>query len=151
MASSPTVKRSDNPPLAIAAATRPAKARSEPIERSMPAVRMTKVMPIARRPVIDTCRATLSRFTVDRKRGSSTAKTIIRTMRKISGAKRAAKPNGSKPALAFSVVTCASLTRSPSASRRLPDVERHHGHQLFLVGRIAHDLAGDDALAHGDD
>ena len=32
----------------------PAKASSEPMERSMPAVRITKVMPIASRPTIET-------------------------------------------------------------------------------------------------
>ncbi len=49
----------------------PQKASSEPIDRSMPAVRMTKVMPIASRPEIDTCRRTFSRLMVDRKRGSA--------------------------------------------------------------------------------
>ena len=34
----------------------------EPTERSMPPVRMTKVMPTATIPMIETCRATLSRF-----------------------------------------------------------------------------------------
>ena len=49
----------------------PGQASSEPTDRSMPAVRMTKVMPIASRPTIDTCRMTLKRLTEDRKRGSS--------------------------------------------------------------------------------
>ena len=62
-------------PLATMAAARPQKASSEPTDRSMPAVRMTKVMPIASRPEIDTCRSTLSRLMVDRKRGSAMAKT----------------------------------------------------------------------------
>ena len=70
---SPTVKRLLRPPLATAAATSPAKASSEPTERSMPAVRMTKVMPTASRPVIDTCRMTLNRLIGERKRGSTMA------------------------------------------------------------------------------
>jgi len=37
----------------------PQKATSEPTERSMPAVRMTKVMPTARMPVKEICRSTL--------------------------------------------------------------------------------------------
>ena len=51
----------------------PQKASSEPIDRSMPAVRITKVMPIASRPEIDTCRITLRRLMVERKRGSTMA------------------------------------------------------------------------------
>ena len=34
----------------------------DPTERSMPAVRITAVMPVATRPVIDTCRRTSRRF-----------------------------------------------------------------------------------------
>ncbi len=37
----------------------------------MPAVRMTKVIPIATSPEIDTCRSTLSRFSGVRNRGDS--------------------------------------------------------------------------------
>ena len=47
---SPTVKRFDRPPFDTAAATSPAMASSDPTERSMPAVRITNVMPIASRP-----------------------------------------------------------------------------------------------------
>ena len=86
---SPTVKRSCIPPLAIAAATSPAKASSEPTERSMPPVRITKVMPMASSPVIDTCRITLNRLIEDRNRGSIVANSSINTRRKIVGAKRA--------------------------------------------------------------
>jgi hypothetical protein len=46
----PTVNRLESPPLDTAAAARPAKATSEPIERSIPAVKMTKVIPTASRP-----------------------------------------------------------------------------------------------------
>ena len=35
---------------------------SEPTERSMPPVMITAVMPVAIRPVIDTCRSTSSRL-----------------------------------------------------------------------------------------
>jgi hypothetical protein len=40
---------------------------SEPTERSMPPVMMTAVMPVAIRPVVDTCRSTSRRFPDDRK------------------------------------------------------------------------------------
>ena len=43
--------------------------RIEPTDRSIPRVRMTKVMPVARMPTIETCRSTLSRFGTVRKRG----------------------------------------------------------------------------------
>ena len=46
----PTAKRLSSPPLATMAAPRPASATTEPTDRSMPRVRMTKVMPIASRP-----------------------------------------------------------------------------------------------------
>ena len=40
-------------PFAIIAATRPATATSDPTDRSMPAVRMTNVMPIAINPSME--------------------------------------------------------------------------------------------------
>ena len=52
-------------------------------------------MPIARSPVIDTCRITLNRLIDERKRGSMMAKIAMSTSRKMSGAKRAMKPKAS--------------------------------------------------------
>ena len=46
---------------------------------------MTKVIPIATRPEIDTCRRTLSRFSGVRKRGDSAVKATTSSSRK-SGA-----------------------------------------------------------------
>ena len=43
-------------PFDTIAAAIPQKASSEPTERSMPAVRITKVMPMASNPEIETCR-----------------------------------------------------------------------------------------------
>jgi hypothetical protein len=40
---------------------------TEPTERSMPPSRMTMVIPVATRPVIDTCRSTSVRFKYERK------------------------------------------------------------------------------------
>ena len=53
----------------------------------MPAVRMTKVMPSAIRPVIEIWRMTLKRLIGSRKLGFMTVKTIISATRKISGPK----------------------------------------------------------------
>ena len=64
--------------LMIAAAVHPGLVRSiaqmtvehpmtEPTDRSMPPSRMTMVMPVATRPVIETCRKTSVRFWYERK------------------------------------------------------------------------------------
>ena len=45
--------------VAKLAATMPASATTEPTERSMPRVRITKVMPIASTPLIEVWRSTL--------------------------------------------------------------------------------------------
>ncbi|GAB5376409.1 MAG: hypothetical protein AcusKO_28710 [Acuticoccus sp.] len=63
----------------------PASATMEPTDRSMPAVRMTNVMPTATRPMMETCRRMFIRLSGCRKRGSSSAKSAISTSRK-SGA-----------------------------------------------------------------
>ena len=69
-APAPTVKRSGSRPWRRPRRRGRQSASSEPTERSMPAVRMTKVMPTASRPTIDTCRMTLKRLSGVRKRGS---------------------------------------------------------------------------------
>ena len=76
----------------------------------MPAVRITKVMPMATRPVIEIWRMTLNRLTEDRNRGSRTANTTIRTTRKINGAnwperstaRRSNVPGAGSPAVSLS-------------------------------------------------
>src|SRR5271168_3698929 len=72
--------------------------RSEPTERSMPRVRITKVIPVERMPTIETCRSTFSRFGTVKKRGdrneaamtSSTraARTPTRSQPRVSAARR---------------------------------------------------------------
>ncbi len=59
----------------------PARARSEPTDRSIPAVRMTKVMPTAISPVNDTWRRVFSRLNGFRKFGSKAANTTTSTSR----------------------------------------------------------------------
>ena len=76
------------PPLATTAAAIPASANSEPTDRSIPPVRMTNVMPMAIKPVMDTCRATCSKLFTLRKFGWIIANTIIKTARNMTGAKR---------------------------------------------------------------
>ncbi len=86
----------------------------------MPAVRMTNVMPIARSPVIETCRMTLKRLMDERKRGSSVANTAISTSRKISGAKRARNEKASKPcAASFVVMSVIVLSPAQAACAEL--------------------------------
>jgi hypothetical protein len=53
--------------LANTAAAMPPKAKTEPTDKSIPPVRMTNVMPIASKPLMDVCRSTLRRLTVVRK------------------------------------------------------------------------------------
>ena len=55
--------------LARLAATTPEKARIEPTDRSMPPVRITKVIPKDKSPFIDICRKTFMRFLDTRKFG----------------------------------------------------------------------------------
>ena len=75
------------PPLATTAAIMPQKASSEPTDRSMPAVRMTKVMPSAISPVIEICRMMLNRLIGSMKLGFITVKTTISAARNSSGPK----------------------------------------------------------------
>ena len=59
------------------AATIPVIPMTEPTERSMPAVRMTQVMPTAEMPSIATCRATVRRFPAVRNERLTTEKNTI--------------------------------------------------------------------------
>ncbi len=77
----------------------PVRPTSEPTERSMPPVRMTKVMPIDTMPVTTDWSSRLSRLLVLRKCGessdSATAMTIASaSMRNSSGAERRLKRRG---------------------------------------------------------
>ena len=89
-------------------------------------------MPIAIRPVIDTCRITLNRLIDDRNRGSMIANSSISASRKISRreareeARTASKLRASDARRARRI--CAiDLLLSRACRRRL--VERHHRHQ----------------------
>src|SRR5207302_4979103 len=62
------------PPFSAPAMIAPARASSEPTDRSIPAVRMTKVIPAAMIALMETCRATLSRFSAVRNEGESSAR-----------------------------------------------------------------------------
>jgi hypothetical protein len=92
-------------PLATVAQTMPEKANIEPTERSMPAVRMTKVMPTARIPMKEIWRITLKMLNAERKFGRSTERMITRTARKIRGANRPRIDTKSAPLLASFLAT----------------------------------------------
>src|SRR5258708_40302635 len=94
------------------------------------------------------CRSTMKMLSEVRKVGSAMANTDIRTIRKISGAKRARKLMGSNLAGAGASMRVASVI---SVSSRGLAAQRHHRHQLLFAGVGAHRLAGHPALAHGDD
>jgi hypothetical protein len=84
---------------------------------------MIKVMPTARSPVMETCRMTLNRFTEDRNRGSITAKTAMRRMRKISGANFAKIPNTSgmdDPGAGAAFTSAIELSPAAHAARAAP-------------------------------
>src|SRR5215216_2672357 len=129
------------------AAARPARASREPTERSMPAVRITNVMPMATRPVMEIWRMTLKRLIEERKRGSRIANVTMRAMRKITGANwpmprmrgRAASPR------VFS--TCVIDRRL--ASCRLSISYGHQMHENFLARACLAHFTGDAAGAHG--
>ena len=57
-------------PAISAAETAPQKARTDPTERSMPPVRITKVIPAAMIALIEVCLRTLRMLKIDRKRGA---------------------------------------------------------------------------------
>ena len=108
----------------------------------MPAVRMTKVMPIAISPVIEIWRMTLNRLSGCRKRGSSSAKTSISTRRKITGAKR---PR-----------SCSAIEALRRGAGRERPVHAARPSVIICISRSSlasprSDLAGDPALAHRDD
>ena len=72
-----------SPSLIIMPATMAVRPTMEPTERSMPPVRITKVMPMPRMALMATCLAMISMLATARKFGAITAKmmvTRIRTM-----------------------------------------------------------------------
>src|SRR5438093_7379102 len=140
----------------------PANARDDPTERSIPAVRITKVIPTAMMPTNETCRRTLNALSDVRKPGSRTEKNAIRTSRKISGANR---PRISRTSIlrgacgsAEPAVVLAIVLSSPSRLEL-----RRSGRRLLLAetGGQTHDpllrrlgprqLAGDRPFPHHQD
>ena len=120
----------------------------------MPAVRMTKVMPTASRPVIDTCRITLNRLISDRKPRLNDREQNHQDDKEQQ--RREARDEAEdvdslvlgrfQPRLAHVNSPFKPLTRAAAALMR-----RHHRHQDFLRRLGARDLAGDAALAHRHD
>ena len=55
--------------LAKLAPTMPPNARTDPTDRSIPPVRITNVIPMARSPFTEVCRSTFSRLRTFRKMG----------------------------------------------------------------------------------
>ena len=74
------------------------------LERSIPAVKITKVIPKASRPIIDTWRNTLKILIGLRNAGSKTAKMTQRTIKKRNAPNRLASSSGSKRLRATDVV-----------------------------------------------
>lgn len=73
------------PPANKLAATAPVNARVEPTDKSMPPVRMTKVIPKAIMALIDTCLNTLKMLEIAKKLGFRMLTTIIRRINPING------------------------------------------------------------------
>ncbi len=101
----------------------PVRPTSEPTERSMPPVRMTKVMPIDTMPVTTDWSSRLSRLLVRRKYGessdSATAMTIASaSMRSSSGADRRLKRRrpGARVAVGSDFGTIALIGRPESSA-----------------------------------
>ncbi len=121
----------------------------------MPAVRITKVMPIASRPVIDTCRITLKRLIDDRNRGSMIANSSHQhdeEERRREARDEAEDVETAWPRLGSA--TLVSVMRALMQAARASAaalVDSHHRHQDFLRRLVAGDLAGHAALAHRDD
>ena len=63
--------------VAKEAETTPARATTEPTERSMPPVMMTIVMPMPISPITEVCNSTVSPLLTDRKAALPKAKTAI--------------------------------------------------------------------------
>src|SRR5262249_24926964 len=140
-----------SPPMAEAA-------RMEPTERSMPPVRMTKVMPAASTVLTAACCSTMPRFWPVKKRPSDRK---WKPRHKISN-------TGSMPAarirswMRWRLVSCAAATAAAAAGAVFAgdgpsciDLLRPGGkrHDVFLVQRrcrAAPDFAGDVAHAHHD-
>ena len=142
------------PPLATTAATMPQKASSEPTDRSMPAVRMTKVMPSAISPVIEICRMMLNRLIGSMKLGFSTVKTTISTARNISGPKLISRRATLMPPrwLCSVVLLIASLPasgRAPSVPSVFPRVASMPGISPVMRPRRMVTIRSDTASTSG--
>src|SRR5215213_6242046 len=129
------------------AAARAARASREPTERSTPAVRITNVMPMATRPVMEIWRMTLKRLIEERKRGSRIANVTMRAMRKITGANWPMLRMRGRGAM-LRVFSTGVIDWRHEASR----LSISHGHQMhenFLARACLGHFAGNAAAAHG--
>src|SRR5581483_3986401 len=125
----------------------PASASTDPTDRSMPPVRITKVMPMAIRPVIDDWRTIFQMLSGARKPGLRIEKATTNATRKISALNLPISPR--RLARRRPASTAGAVTFSESSViGRFTSSRRHHGHDLFRRRLIAHDLAHDPSLAH---
>src|ERR1700739_4979133 len=110
---------------------------TEPTDKSIPAIRMTMVIPTPMIPTIVTCRATLLRLRALWKVGSARARAAVRATRAINVA--LVLTNWSS----WFCCTTLSLRRPASAGRKF--------HDGFLAGVLAREFRDDGALAHDQD
>src|SRR5438132_8334626 len=143
-ASSPTATGA--PPFKRPAMTAPARARIEPTERSMPAVRITNVIPAAMMALTDTWRATLSRFSGVRNAGDNSASATTSPTKAMERPKRCrfTSDRGGAAGCGVSRAACAP----GSATACLP---RRARHDPLLRRLAALELRGDPALVHHQD
>ncbi len=75
----------NTPPFCIAPApTAPEKAKTEPTERSMPAPRITKDIPTARKATIEVCLITISILDIVKNRSDKIEKAVINPIKPIN-------------------------------------------------------------------
>merc|ERR1711965_963655 len=110
----------------------PDSAMTAPTDRSMPPVRITKVMPTARMPTIETCRSTFMMFETEKKFSEAKPIRTETTMSPISG--RASgecriQPRLNPPPLFFVSAVLALCDMSVSPGRGV-------GHDLFGIDGV---------------
>src|ERR1700691_2486574 len=110
---------------------------TEPTDRSIPAIRMTIVIPTPTMPTMVTCRATLLRLRAVEKVGSAMASADVRTTRAIRVALALTKWSS------WFCCTTLSLPGPARAGRTF--------HDRFPRRRFAAEFRDDDALAHHQD
>src|SRR5581483_9445740 len=115
----------------------PASASTDPTDRSMPPVRITKVMPMAIRPVIDDWRTIFQMLSGARKPGLRIEKATTNATRKISALNLPISPR--RLARRRPASTAGAVTFSESSViGRFTSSRRHHGHDLFRRSLTAH-------------